>query len=343
MNTHWDSAQPTRPETAWALVWRTVTIAALLLALAAFASAQECQTGDDVDPGTKSAIESTAQQFFQLVQAGNSAGLQQQSIPTVASSFAGIQAAISENAQNFKGATASPKGVYLLNALGTQTIARAEFFCGIFNSPDRVSFVVPNLPPGQYAVVIENVQGGKNPTSLSMILQNSGGWKLAGFYVRPLQIAGHDGSWYLAEARKFKASGDTMAAYFYYLAAWQLTAPVDFMSTPQLDRLAGEIDQARLADLPSPQKPMPLAAGTKTYQVTQMFALPVGDVLDLVVRYQVPSVADTGQVYQDNLAVMRAIVAKYPAFRNAFGAIVARGTEASGNDYGTLLAMKDIK
>ena len=34
-------------------------------------------------------------------------------------------------------------------------LARAEFFCGIYNSPDRVGFVIPNLPPGTYAFTIQ--------------------------------------------------------------------------------------------------------------------------------------------------------------------------------------------
>jgi hypothetical protein len=34
---------------------------------------------------------------------------------------------------------------------------------------------------------------------------------------------------------------------------------------------------------------------------------------------------------------------KYPEFRNGFTAVIARAVEPSGKDYGTMLAMKDIK
>jgi hypothetical protein len=40
---------------------------------------------------------------------------------------------------------------------------------------------------------------------------------------------------------------------------------------------------------------------------------------------------------------MKALVAKYPEFRDAFAGIVARAVEPSGRDYGSMLAMKDIK
>ena len=45
----------------------------------------------------------------------------------------------------------------------------------------------------------------------------------------------------------------------------------------------------------------------------------------------------------DNVAVMKAMVTKYPELRDAFAAVVARAVDATGRDYGTLLAMKDIR
>jgi hypothetical protein len=47
--------------------------------------------------------------------------------------------------------------------------------------------------------------------------------------------------------------------------------------------------------------------------------------------------------YQENVNVMKALVAKFPEVRDAFSAVVARAVDTTGRDYGTLLAMKDIK
>jgi hypothetical protein len=54
-------------------------------------------------------------------------------------------------------------------------------------------------------------------------------------------------------------------------------------------------------------------------------------------------VANTNQAYQDNVGVMKAILQKWPELRDAFAGVVARAVDATGRDYGTLLAMKDIK
>ena len=74
-----------------------------------------------------------------------------------------------------------------------------------------------------------------------------------------------------------------------------------------------------------------------------MFSVPVGQDLDLVVKYQAADVSDSAKTFQDNLAVMRAVLAKFPEFRQAFDGIVARAVEPSGRDYGSLLTMKDIR
>jgi len=39
---------------------------------------------------------------------------------------------------------------------------------------------------------------------------------------------------------------------------------------------------------------------------------------------------------------MRALVSKFPEFRQAFDGLVARAVEPSGKDYGSLLAIKDL-
>ena len=85
-----------------------------------------------------------------------------------------------------------------------------------------------------------------------------------------------------------------------------------------------------------------LVVGAKDYQLTAMFPLPVGQDLDLVVKYQSKDVSDVAKAFQENMAVMRALVAKFPEFRQAFDGMVARAVEPSGKDYGSLLAMKDV-
>ena len=74
-----------------------------------------------------------------------------------------------------------------------------------------------------------------------------------------------------------------------------------------------------------------------------MFPEAVGNDLNLIVRYQTADASNTNQSYQSNVAVIKAFTTKYPEVRDAFAGVVARAVDASGRDYGTLLAMKDIK
>ena len=316
-----------------------------LLVLSALSAGEECKMGSELDAATKSAMESTAQKLYQMAATGNTSALQQNSIPAVASNFAGIESAINEHKGDF-GTSATVRASYGLDAPGAAPIARAEFYCGIFNSPDRVAFVIPNLPPGNYGVVILDAQGGKIPMSVSFVLQKdaAGQWKLGGFYPRYTSISGHDGNWYLNQARAYKAKGQSHDAWLYYLAAWDLSAPVPFMSTAGLDRIGEEAQGVRPADFPSQDTPLPLtSANGKTYNVIQLFAVPMQDGLGLVVKFQVPDISNSAQTYQDNMAVMKDLVTRYPELREAFGSIVARAVAPSGQDYGTLLAMKDVK
>ena len=74
-----------------------------------------------------------------------------------------------------------------------------------------------------------------------------------------------------------------------------------------------------------------------------MFPELVGNDLDLIVRYQASDISNSNQTYQNNVAVMKALVAKYPELRGAFAGVVARAVDPGGHEYGTMLAMKEIK
>jgi hypothetical protein len=111
------------------------------------------------------------------------------------------------------------------------------------------------------------------------------------------------------------------------------------MASATTDKLYDEMQTVKPADLP----PLDLTAGAKTYKLIDLFPVPVGQDFNLVVKYQSADVSDSGRTFQDNGAVMKALVAKYPELRDGFAGIVVRAVEPSGRDYGSMLAMKDIK
>jgi hypothetical protein len=296
-----------------------------------------------MDEATRSALVTTAQRLFDMAARGDSAALQQNTIASLASNFSGIENAVKDNQGTLSGTKAIPRPPFLLKIEGGVPVERAEFLCGVFGAngqtADSSVFVIPNLAQGNYAITIMDVSTGKGPYTASFVLQQEGAvWKLGGYYVKAAQIKGHDGQWFATQAREYKTKGQMHNAWFYDLEAREMLVPVPFMSTQLTDKLYDEFQNLKPSDLP----PFDLTVGGKMVHVTSLFPLPVGNDLDVVVKYQTESVADTGKTFQDNVAVMKALLVKFPELRDAFDGVVARGVEASGRDYGTLLPMKDV-
>jgi hypothetical protein len=333
-------------EERWRLpaLWPHLVVVTLAFASVASTSAQTCLTAGDIDEATKAALVNTAKRDFDMVARGDSASLRQNAIASLAANFSGIEAAVKDNQPNLAGAQGVPRPPFLLKVEGTAPIERAEFLCGVFTKSGQTSnstvFMIPNLPPGNYAVEILDVATSHGPYTVSFVLQQQGtDWKLGGFYAKASQVAGHDGNWFAERARDFKAKGKLHNAWFYYLEARDLLVPVPFMSTLTTDKLYDEMQTVKPADLP----PADLTAGSKTFKLIDAFPLAIGKDLELVVKYASADVSNTAQAFQDNTAVAKALVTKYPELRDAFDGVVPRAVEPSGRDYGSLLAMKNIK
>ncbi len=319
-----------------------------LLLLAVPSHAQICQSAGDMNASARTALETAAKRYFEMSARGDTAGLKQNSIASVAANFAGIETAVQANQAAFSGGQATVRPPFLLTAEGTEPLARAEFLCGVFGksgqTKDSAVFVLPNLPPGKYGVVILDVNGGAAAMTLTLVLQQVGGdWRLAGFYARSSRAAGHDAGWFTQHAQDFKAKSQTHNAWLYYREAIALSAPADFMSTLATDKLYDEEQTAQPSDVPGGGKNMDLSVAGKVYHLTEIFPMAVGNDLDVVVKYDAADVSNSAHTLQENTAVIKALVAKFPELREAFAGVVARAVEPSGRDYGTLLVMKDIK
>jgi len=334
---------------SYSTLWpaRLAMIVCLLFSATAFA--QECSQAGEIELTMRQAIDKAATQYIQFAAHGDVQSLRQAAIPALASSFDGIQRTVTHDKGLMGDQVAIRRDYFLDASKATAQLPRAEFFCGVYGSSGHTassaSFAIPNLDPGQYALVLTNVNGGKVPYMVTTVLQNTQGqWKLAGYYPKPSEVAGHDAVWYVQQARKFKQEGELHNAWFYYVLAWEMYSPVDFMSSLQLDKLSGEIQAAHPADVPVNEPVALQAANGKIYNLTQAFASPddQGQLL-LVVKYQATDVSNTAQSFQDNTAVIKAIIAKFPELRQTFSGIVARATTPSGQDYGTLLSVKSIQ
>jgi hypothetical protein len=301
-----------------------------------------------MDTSVRTELEAAAKRYFEMSARGDAAALKQNAIPAMAGNFTAVENALKENQANFAGASATVRPPFLLNADGAAPLARAEFLCGVFGPSGQTSqsavFLLNNLPPGRYGVAIIDVRGGKQPRTLTLILQQlHGEWRAAGYYVSSPEAAGHDAPWYAQRARDFKTKSETRNAWLYYREAISLTVPVDFMSTLATDKLYDEIQAVQPADMPANGNAIDLNVAGKTCRWTQVFPLAVGGELDLVVKYSVSDISNTVKTYEQNIQVIKALVAKFPELREAFSGVVARAVDPSGQDYGSLMPMKEIK
>lgn len=300
-----------------------------------------------MDAATRTALQTTAMRYFDMVAHGDTASLQQNSIPAVANNFAGIASTIKDNQAEFSTAHATARPPFLLKAEGTAPIERAEFLCGVFNGAEAAKsaeFVIPNLPPGSYGIVMLDVPTLNSAYTLSFVLQQQGNdWKIGGFFLRPAKAAGHDSNWFLEQARAYKAKGQTHVAWLYFFEGRDLAMPVPFLYTQATDKLYDEEQSVRPSDFPIDGSVVDLTGNGKTYKLTAVFPVPEGQKLLLIVKYQAADVSNSGDTFQENMNVMKAMLAKFPELRDAFDTLVVRAVEASGRDYGSLMAMKDIK
>jgi hypothetical protein len=323
-------------------------ILSLALACAGSIRAQTCLTVSDMDQATRTAVESTAKHYFDMVARGDAVALKQNSISSLAAAFSGIEDAVKDNQQNLSGVQATPRPPFELKTQDAAADQHAEFLCGVFGkngqTADSAVFVIPNLAAGTYAVATLDAPTAKGNFAVTFVLQQIGAeWKLGGLHVKGTQVNGHDANWFAERARDFQKKGQTHNAWFYFLEARDLSVPVSFMSTLQTDKLFDEMQSVKPSDLPSGGNTTDLPAAGRMCKLTTVFPLIVGKDFDLVVKYQADSVADSAKAFQDNTAVMKALLAKYPEFRDAFDGIVARAVAPSGEDYGSMLPMKEIK
>lgn len=322
----------------------------LLLAVVfpALARAQTCLTHSDMDGPTRSALESAARRYFDLAAQGDVATLKQNAIPNLAADFAGVESAVKDSQPSLAGAQTHPQPPFLLKVEGDKPLARAEFLCGIFGkngqTANSAAFVIPNLAPGNYGMVTLEITGSPKAQTISFVLQQQGpDWKIGGFYVHASQVAGHDADWFAEKARTFKTKGQNRNAWLYLLQARELAVPVSFMYTQLTDKLYDDSQAVKPSDLPLEGNTVELLAGGKTYKLTTIFPVAVGDDLDVVVKYQASDVSHTAETFKANMDVIHALATKYPELRDAFGGVVARAVEPSGQDYGSMLPMKEIK
>ncbi|HEX3987247.1 MAG TPA: hypothetical protein VHX13_11635 [Acidobacteriaceae bacterium] len=304
------------------------------LGLAAPAFAASCITQSQMKPEQRTILAQSAQMLAANVKSGNAAGVRAQTIAAVASNFGGIANTIQAMNASIERATLTVDLLYVLDATDLKAAQDTQFFCGVAGSPLTVVVTIPNLPPGKYALAVLHATGVEHPQQLSMILQNdppnSAVWKLAGFFTKPMTIDGHDGLWFWEQARTYAAQKDEWTAWFFYKEAQLLLQPVDFISSPNLQKLQKETEQNQATEMPSETQPVRLNTTAGSLQLTDVHVGDFNNQMDLIVTYNAPPNLAPVQAREQVLAVMKALLQQHPGLATAFHGIWVHASAPGG-------------
>ncbi len=319
-----------------------IALALLMLLAPGRIFAVSCKTQAQMTEAERSALVQAAQALALGVQNGNATAVKASTIPNIAAQFDGIANTIAQTAPLLAGATITIDALYGLDASDLKPPGEdTQFFCGGGASPLHVEVSIPQLPPGQWALTFVHATGVKQPQQIAFLLQKNATWQLAGFFVRPLVVAGHDSLWYWTKARAYRDKGQKWNAYFYYLTAVYLATPADFLTTPNLDKLHQETEASKPDGLPGAQ-PMTVTAGGKTYNVSDVHTDASLGGFDLVLRYAAADTSDPVAARAQNVALMKAVLDAHPELKDAFHGLWVFAEAPGQQPYGNELAMADI-
>ena len=323
---------------------RRLPLALVLLTLLAPGRlfAVSCKTQAQMTDPERTALVQAATALAANVQSGNAAGVKASTIAGVAAQFDGIANTIAQTSPQMTGATLTIDALYGLDASDLKPAGEdAQFFCGGGASPLHVEVAIPQLPQGQWALAFVHATGVKQPQQLAFLLQKNGAWQLAGFFVKPLLVGGHDSLWYWTKARAYRDKGQKWNAYFYYVTAVYLATPVELLTTPNLDKLHQEADATKPDGLPGAQ-PMVVTTGSKPYNITDVHTDASLGGLDLVMRYTATDTSDPVAARAANVMLMKGVLDAHPELREAFHGLWVFAEVPGQQPYGNELAMDDI-
>jgi hypothetical protein len=309
------------------LCWKVWAAAAALLMPVAGRAANtvSCTTQAELLPQDRDALTAVGGRLSEAVLQQDYATLQAALLPAEAAEWDGIRGAVEQAAPLMKGGQVQLRNVYLLDASSLAAQADTQFFCSNSSGSLTVTMNMRSLPPGRYAVVLADAAGAALGGQLGMILawdatSASGGWKLAGLSVRQGIFDGHDGVWYWTRARALAAAdqahGDAWSTWFSYETARFLLVPVDYISSPNLEKLGNE--QTQIKDSPQDAFPYTIPDGPRTWKIDAVRLDASLHQADLGVTYESTGVTDPAAARTEAVAVLSAFLKAQPGLRQNF-------------------------
>ncbi|HZB89443.1 MAG TPA: hypothetical protein VE291_12335 [Terracidiphilus sp.] len=282
--------------------------------------AASCTTQADMQPQDRNALIAFGSRLAAAVVQQDYTTLQAGLLPTIASQWDGMHNEVEQGAAVLKGGQPQLEEIYLLDASSQTATADTQFFCSNQSGSLTVTLNMHALPPGRYAVLLAGAPGAALGGQVGMVaVWDATGappaWKLGGLSVRQGAIDGHDGVWYWTQARSAAAGGTPWTAWYSYDFAHYLLLPVDFLSSPNMEKLLRE--QSELKDPPGPF-PMSIEDGPRTWKIESIRIDTSLREADLGVTYESLGLTDPAAARTEATAVLSAVVKAHPDLRQSF-------------------------
>ncbi len=313
------------------------------------AYAVNCSVGSTLPGEQRAALFEAAHTLGGDVLRGDAAALKSSTVPSVATNFSEIESTVTGLAPSLQGATLTVENLYSLDASDLPAPEDdVQFFCGVPGSPLLVTVTLSQLPRGQYGLALLHVTGIKQPQQFALVLQNTAAaatpahWLLAGFFARPLTLAGHSSTWFWEQGRALKAKGYPWSAFLYEDTAAFLARPADLYTSNNLLKLSHETAAVEPAGLPG-QKPMEVPADGQSFAVTRLSADGTLGALDLRIDTRVNTVADPVAARKDALTLMATLLHQHPELRANFHGLWVYQTTPAGQTFAVEQPMSEIR
>jgi hypothetical protein len=292
-----------------------------LLALPVLSRAASCTTQAEMQTQDRNALAAMGARLGTAILAQDYGTLQAALLPAEAADWDGMREAVELGAPLVKGGQLQLRNLYLLDATTLSAPADTQFFCSNASGSLTVTMNMRSLPPGRYAVILADAAGAPLAGQIGLVLawdttSAPAAWKLAGMTVREGSFDGHDGVWFWSRARELMKADQPWSAWFSYEAARYLLVPVDFLSSPNMEKLGQE--QAQIKGSPQDVFPYSLQDGDRTWKIENVRLDASLRQADLAVTYDSTGVTDPAAVRTEATAVLSALLKAQPGLRQNF-------------------------
>lgn len=298
-------------------LWKLAACAAVLL-VPAMSRATSCTSQAELSPADRSALSAAGEQIAGAILTQNLPLIQSNLLSTISSEWGQIQGEVQDAAPLMKGGKIQLRNAYLLDATSLTAPADTEFFCSNSSGSLTVTITLRNLPPGKYALILADAEGAPMGGQVGLIFAwdpTANAWKLAGLSAHQGIFDGHDGVWYWARARAL-SSADPWSAWYCYALARYMLLPVDFLSSPNMQKLDAEQDA--LKNSPKGAFPYSVPDGQRTWKIDSISINTVLHEPDLAITYESTGVSTPAAQHTEAVAVLSAMLKAQPGFRENF-------------------------